>query len=221
MPVAVEKLELARNKLYAAVISDILDGHGRRDQALPGYIRPLDPALVLCGPARTGLFQEVYHVEADQNPYEGEIAVIDGLRPGDVLVLACGLSDRIVAWGELMNTSALARGAAGLVTDGRIRDARQILAMGLPIHHRGFGVVDTKGRARVAHIDVPVAIGGVEIQPGDLLFGDLDGTVVVPQDLAEVVLDEALQKVEAESISRAALRQGAYLREVYEKYGVL
>ncbi|MEO5701940.1 MAG: RraA family protein, partial [Casimicrobiaceae bacterium] len=133
-------------KLYTAVLSDVLDELGHRVQAMPPCIRPLDDSLVLVGFARTGLYREVYHVEPDENPYELEMALVDDLRPHDVAVFGCGGSTRIAPWGELLTTAARARGAAGCLTDGFVRDVRQIRALGFPVFHGGIAPLDSKGR---------------------------------------------------------------------------
>src|SRR5690349_1649514 len=99
-----------RERLYTAVLSDVLDELGYRDQAMPPSIRPLDDTLVMVGFARTGIYREVYRVVLDQNPYELEIALIDDLTRDEVAVFGCGGSSRIAPWGELLTTAARARG---------------------------------------------------------------------------------------------------------------
>ena len=114
------------DKLYSSVLSDSLDAIGIMTQAMPPSIRPLDDSLKLCGRARTGNYVEVAQVTADVNPYELEIAIVDDLKPGDVAVFACGGSSRIAPWGSLLSTATRARGAAGCVTDGFVRDILEI-----------------------------------------------------------------------------------------------
>src|ERR671913_594694 len=173
-------LPLIREKLYVAVLSDVLDELGYRDQALPPHIRPLDETLVMAGFARTGLYRDVYHVRPGENPYELEIALIDDLRPGEVPVLACGASGRIAPWGELLSTASRARGAAGCLTDGLVRDIKAIRRMGFPVFHGGIGPLDSKGRGMVVELDCKVDCGGVLVAPGDWVFGDADGAVGGP-----------------------------------------
>jgi regulator of RNase E activity RraA len=216
-----ELIERAREKLYAAVLSDVLDSLGYRHQVLPPQIRPLDESLVLVGRARTGLYRDVYHVPPGHNPYELEIALIDDLEPGEVPVLACGASGRIAPWGELLTTASLARGAVGCVTDGLVRDVKAVRALGFPVFCGGIGPLDSKGRGEVCAIDVPVECAGVTVNLGDLVFGDADGVVVVPQHVLSQTLTLAFQKVEGEDRTRDELRAGARLAEVFEKYGVL
>jgi 4-hydroxy-4-methyl-2-oxoglutarate aldolase len=214
-------LALARRKLFVSVVSDTLDGLGYRDQAMTAHIRPLDDSLVMLGRARTGVYREVYHVAAGENPYELEIALIDDLKPGEVVVLACGGSPRIAPWGELLSTASKARKAAGCVTDGLTRDIRAIRAMKFPVFHGGIGPLDSKGRGQVAAIDVPVELAGIHIEPGDLVFGDADGVVAIPRKVEEKVLTAALEKVSGEKQTRDALRKGEKLKGVFERYGIL
>jgi 4-hydroxy-4-methyl-2-oxoglutarate aldolase len=211
-------LALARRKLFVSVVSDTLDGLGYRDQAMKSNIRPLDDGLVMLGRARTGIYREVYHVAPGENPYELEIALIDDLKPSEVVVLACGGSSRIAPWGELLSTASKANGC---VTDGLTRDIRAIRAMKFPVFHGGIGPLDSKGRGMVAAIDVPVELAGVHIEPGDLVFGDADGVIVIPRKIEDKVLAAALEKVSGENRTRDALRKGEKLKDVFERYGIL
>jgi regulator of RNase E activity RraA len=208
--------------LSAAVLSDVMDVLGLMHQAMQPFVRPLDETLVLAGRARTGLYMLTYEIRDGENPYEVEIALVDDLRPGDVPVLACnGPTQRIAPWGELLSTAAQARGAAGCITDGLVRDVRQIREMRFPVFHGGVGPLDTKGRARMVQRDVPVECAGVKVRDGDFVFGDVDGVVVIPQERAAEVLARAREKVAGEDRTRDELRQGRLLREVFEKYRIL
>src|SRR5713226_662282 len=196
-------IETIRAKLFTAVLSDTLDSLGYRHQAMRPSIRPLDEALVLVGRARTGFYMEVFHVAPDENPYELEIRLIDDLRPGEVAVLGCGAAQTIAPWGELLSTASIARGAAGCITDGLVRDVRAIRKLGFPVFHGGIGPLDSKGRGKVMAIDVPIACGGVQVTPGDLVFGDADGVICIPRQIEQEALAAALAKVEGEDRTRA------------------
>ena len=211
----------ARSKLYSGVISDVLDSLDNWRHAMGPRIRPLDDRLVLFGRARTGLYMPVYHVEPGTNPYELEIALVDSLGPDDVAVLACPREERIGPWGELLTTAARARGAAGCVTDGMVRDVRLIREMGFPVFSGGIGPLDSRGRGMVMATDVPVECGGVPISPGDWLFGDVDGVVVIPEALAERTVELALKKVLAENTVREELAAGEKLAVVFARHGIL
>jgi regulator of RNase E activity RraA len=210
-----------RARLYSGVISDVLDSLGNMHHALAPSIRPLDDGLVLFGRARTALYAPVYHVEPGSNPYELEIALVDSLRPDDVAVMACSHGERIGPWGELLTTAARARDAAGCVTDGLVRDVRLIREMRFPVFSGGIGPLDSKGRGVVVAIDVPVECGGAPIRPGDWMFGDVDGVLVVPAELCEEAVELALGKALAENTVRAELAAGEPLATVFARHGIL
>lgn len=219
MPLDLDQLQ----RLNAAVLSDTLDSLGLMQQAMKPFMRPLDDGLQLIGRARTGLYMPVYAAPAPgENPYEVEIALVDDLAPGDVVVLACdGPTERIAPWGELLSTASHARGAAGCVTDGLVRDVRQIREMRFPVFCGGIGPLDTKGRARMVERDVPVVCAGASVRSGDLVFGDVDGIVVIPQQVEQEVIRRALEKVSGESQSREALQRGEKLADVFRRLGIL
>ena len=208
--------------LSSSILSDIMDGLGLRNRAMKPFVRPIDDGKVLIGRARTGLYMPAYALRDGENPYEVEIALVDDLQPQDVVVLACnGPTDRIAPWGELLTTAAQARGAAGCVTDGMVRDVRQIREMRFPVFHGGIGPLDTKGRARMVERDVRVECAGVSIESGDIVFGDLDGVVVIPRAHEDEVLHKAMHKVSGENHTRDALRGGETLATVFKRFGIL
>ena len=206
---------------YTAVISDSLDAIGLTGQAFSPRIRPLDDGLMMCGRARTAFYMEVAHIENPNDPYGLEIDFIDSLKPGEVAIMACGGSRRIAPWGGLLSTASQARGAAGCITDGFIRDIKHIRELQLPVFHGGIAPLDSKGRGKLVAIDVPVLCDGVRIETGDIIVGDADGAVVVPQRVEEQILAMALDKVRNETSSVDDLKAGAYLRDVFNKYKVL
>lgn len=213
--------DLAR-LLYTPVLSDVLDGFGLMHQALRPFVRPLDESLVLFGRARTGQYARATLPSPDHNPYELEMDLIDGLQPGEVAVLACdGPTDWIAPWGELLSTAARARGAAGCVTDGLVRDVARIRAMRFPVFHGGIGPLDTRNRAEMVEMDTAVIVAGTRIASGDWILGDVDGVVVVPADRAEQVFRAALDKIAAEDTTRSELEAGDTLRAVFARHGVL
>ena len=210
-----------RETMFSALLSDCLDQAGLRRQAMPSRIRPLDEQRIMVGRARTAAYMEVYHVEDGVNPYDLEIELIDTLQPDEIPVFACSNPARVAPWGELLSTASQVRGAAGAVMDGCVRDIKAIRAMGFPVFHGGIAPLDSKGRARVMAIDVPVECAGVAVASGDLVFGDADGLVVVPKAAEAEVLRLAEEKLRGEKDTLAALRQGVSLRAVFERYGIL
>lgn len=221
MPLDASLIEAARTSLYGGVISDVLDELGNWEHALPPHIRPLDDDLVMFGRARTGLYSAVYAIEPDENPYELEIALIDDLKPDDVAVLACPPGNRVAPWGELLSTVSRARGAAGCLTDGLARDLRHIRRMRFPVFCGGIGPLDSKGRGMVTKIDVRVACAGIAVDPGDWIFGDVDGVIVIPDAIAEEVIVRALDKVGRETTVREELERGDRLADVFARHRIL
>jgi regulator of RNase E activity RraA len=205
--------------LYTAVIADSLDELGYRNQAMRDYVRPLFPWCVFAGWARTIACVDVFHTCAD--PYAKEIESLDSILPGEVVVVSTADSKRNAPWGELLSTAARARGARGAVIDGLVRDVRKIEKLGFPVFATGIKPVDSKGRGLVIDYNVPVDCGGVLVSPGDLVFADYDGVIVIPAAVVLEAVRMATAKVTRENHSRAELMQGAYLRDVYKKYGVL
>jgi len=130
-------------------------------------------------------------------------------------------AQELAPWGELLTTAASLRGAAGCLTDGLVRDVRRIREMRFPVFAGGIGPLDSKGRAEMAAMDIAVEVAGVRIEPGDLVFGDVDGCVAIPKAVAPQVVARALEKVTAEDRTRDALAAGESLRQVFERFGVL
>ena len=120
-----------------------------------------------------------------------------------------------------MSTLAMRKGVAGCVCDSQIRDCVRIIDMGFPVYYSGIRPLDSLGRARVMAYDVPVRCGEALVSPGDMVFADYDGVVVIPAAVEQQVLKLAKEKVGKESLSRKALLAGNSLRDVYDKYGVL
>ena len=209
----------AEQNLYTAVVSDSLDQLGVRNQAMREYLRPLHARCTFAGWARTISCADVYHIP--DSPYVLEIEAIDSLLPGEVAVVGTGKSTRNAPWGELLSTAAKARGAVGAVVDGLVRDVAKIEELGFPVFAAGIKPVDSMGRGVVTAYNVPVECGEVLVHAGDFIFGDRDGVVVVPRDMARETIELAADKVRRENHSRAELMKGAYLRDVYAKYGVL
>jgi regulator of RNase E activity RraA len=212
-----------RQKLHVAAVCDILDDLGYRGQAMHQRLRPLLPDIHNCGfvgRARTLRWMETDYI-VEEDPYGLEIDFMDSLGAGDVVVHSTDFSGTNAPWGELMTTIAQVHGAVGCVCDSQVRDTVQIIKMGFPVYYRGIRPLDSKGRARVMGFDLPVRCGDVLVHPGDLIFADYDGIVVIPQAIIQQVLKLAQEKMEKENHTRQELLNGKTLREVYDKYGVL
>ncbi|WP_067480459.1 RraA family protein [Actinomadura hibisca] len=203
----------------AAQVADSLDAAGARRQVLAAAIRPLREGMRAVGRARTVQFVPVER--AGDDPYDDMIDFIDGVRPGEVVVVAAGGSARSACWGELFSAAALGRGAAGLVCDGYARDRAKVLELGFPVFARGTLPIDYRARMRVVAAQEPVECGGARVAPGDLVVAEDDGVVVVPAELEAEVVALANARVTTESDVLSELLGGASLREVWERHRVL
>src|SRR5262245_36114849 len=208
-----------REALYSAVVCDALDAEGRPHQSPRVPLKPLTTTGVLIGRCKTTLWADMAH--ADPKPYELELAAVDACRPDDVLIAAAGGSMRSGIWGELLSTAAKNSGCVGAVVDGAVRDVAKMREMGFAIYARGVSVYDSQNRQRVVDVDVTVEIDGVQFAPGDLVFADEDGVVVVPAEIEKDAIRRAWDKVHAENVTRDAIRAGMKAVAAYEKYGVL
>jgi regulator of RNase E activity RraA len=213
--------DMMAEKLYVAVISDILDSLGLRNQVLQPGIVPAQPDArqVLVGRAATILVGPQY--EVIEHPYTTQISAIDALMPGDVVVSGVGGMTNVAVWGELFSNAARARGARGFLTDGCHRDTRMVLDLGFPVYSRGPRPVDISGRGTVISVGRPIEVAGVRVRPGDVVFAEVDGIVIVPEEVVEETVSRAFEKVAKEDGAREDLRAGYLLSEVWSKYRVL
>jgi regulator of RNase E activity RraA len=208
-----------KDLLYSSVLADVLDALGHRTCALPPAIRPLRPEWKLFGRAAT--LSAVPVAVEPARPYAVELECIDALRPGDVLVMTTHGDRGSALWGELLSTASRAHGAVGAVLDGLTRDTAKIVAMDFPVFAAGFSPLDSKGRLDGLAHGLPIRIGDCVVRPGDWVFGDVDGVVVVPAELADRAFPRALEKVTGENRVRAELARGRSVREVFAEYGIL
>jgi regulator of RNase E activity RraA len=212
---------MMRSKLFTAVVGDILDTRGRLHQFLPSNIQPLRDDMVVIGRAMPVLEKDLDRppAEADK-PFGLMFESLDDLKPNEVYLVTGG-SPTYSLWGELMSTRAMKLGAAGCVSDGPTRDTKGILALNFPTFSTGRYAQDQRPRGEVVDFRVPVEIGGVRVAPGDIVFGDVDGVVIVPREVEQDVLAAALDKVDAENKVRTAIESGVSAAEAFRRYGVM
>lgn len=221
-----ERLALVRTHLFASVIGDVLDKMGLFHQFLPPEIRPLDPAMILVGRAMPVIEADFFaESEIGGGPLGGRpfglmLQALDDLKPNEIYV-ASGTRNAYALWGELMSTRAATLGAAGAMVDGYSRDTRGILELGFPTFSRGSYGQDQGARGKVVDFRVGVEIGGVRVAPGDLIFGDVDGAVVIPRAAEDEALARALEKVEGENRVAEAIKAGMSTVDAYETFGVM
>ncbi len=209
---------LIRKELYTPVVGDILDGHDRFHQFLPQAIRPLDPGMVVVGYAMPVLQARVFGHQ--EKPFGRMTEALDTLRPNEVYI-ATGGARNCANWGEIMTAAAKTRGAVGAVVDGYHRDTPKVLEQGFPTFSRGCYAQDSGVRMQVVDFRCSIEIGQVSIRSGDLVFGDVDGVLIVPGDLIGPVVTAALEKARAEKAVRKEIEEGLSATAAFEKHGVL
>jgi regulator of RNase E activity RraA len=213
-----ELFALMRTRLFTAVVGDILDENGFLHQFLPRDIRPLRDDMIVAGRAMPVL--DVDNDGVSEKPFGLMLEALDDLRRNEVY-LATGGSPDYALWGELMSTRAMHLGAAGAVLNGCSRDTRGILALGFPTFSTARYAQDQKPRGKVVDFRVAVGVEAVRIEPGDIVFGDLDGVLVLPKAAERDVLRQAFEKVEKESLVRTAIQGGMATLEAFAKFGVM
>ena len=213
-----ELFSLILGALHTPVVGDVLDALGQYHRFLPRGIRQMSEDMTLVGRAMPVRFGDVDGPQS--KPFGLLTEALDDLRPGEIF-LAAGGGRRSAYWGELLTATARVRGARGAVVDGYHRDTPLVLAQGWPVFSRGAYGRDSAVRSAVTDFRCPMEIEGVWVEPGDLLFGDMDGVVVIPADLEVEVISRALEKMRGEKIVRQAIEQGMSSTEAFRTYGIL
>ena len=222
-----ELFALMRRELFTSVVGDVMDKMGFQSQFLPPYLTPLSASMIVAGRAMPALEADVFaqSVPESANPLMAKpfglvFEALDNLRPGEVYICT-GASPSYALWGGLMSTRAMKLKAAGAVLDGYVRDTREILQLGFPVMARGSYGQDQGPRGKVIDYRIPIRVGEVRIDPGDVLFGDLDGVLAVPKSIEEEVFRKAVEKARGENEVRRALEGGMSTVEAFETYGIM
>lgn len=215
-----ETFDKIEKSLYAAAFSDILDEMGFRDQAVDpaSLVRPLSSGSVMIGRACTLLNRR----DADPvEPYKLAIEALDSVRPGQVVVAAGDELLESGIFGELSATRIALCGGRGALIDGYTRDGRKLVEMGFPVFCRGVSPIDTTGRVRVVDYNIPLKVGNRVVQPGQIIFADMDGIILIPVEAEQEVLAKAIERAEVETRVREELLAGETMDSVWKKYHVL
>lgn len=213
-----ELFHLIRAELYTSVVGDVLDTLGFTRQFLPQAVHPMTDDMVVVGRAMPALMIDVHGPQ--KQPFGKLTDSLDALQPGEVY-LASGGEMRCAYWGEIMTAAARMRGAVGAVINGFHRDTPKVLEQDFPTFTRGRYAQDSAIRMQVADYRCPIDIDGVWIEPGDLVFGDLDGAVVIPRKAEREAIDQALEKARGERLVRREIESGMSSTEAFRKYGIL
>lgn len=213
-----ELFDLMKSRLYTPVVGDILDGAGFTHQFLPQPIQPLLTNMKLAGRAMPVLMIDVHGPQ--KKPFGKLTEALDQLQSGEIY-LASGGDMRCAYWGEILTATARMRGAVGAVINGFHRDTPKVLEQNWPVFSRGRFAQDSSVRTQVVDYRCPIEVGQVQVNPGDLVFGDLDGVVIIPRQIEQEVIAKALEKVSGENLVRKEIESGLSSTAAFAKYGIL
>jgi regulator of RNase E activity RraA len=213
-----ELFRLMRDELYTPVVGDVLDGLGLYHRFLPQPIMPAREEMKVAGRAMPVLMIDVYGPQAE--PFGKLTEALDQLQPSEIY-LASGGAMRCAYWGEILTATAKKRGAAGAVINGFHRDTPRMLEQNWPVFSRGRFAQDSGVRTKVVDYRCPLEVGEVSVEPGDLIFGDLDGVVVVPRRVEAEAIEKSLAKARGEKLVRKEIENGMSSTAAFKKYGIL
>lgn len=213
-----ELFALMKSELYTPVVGDILDSLEYVHQFLPQPIQPMKEPMVVAGRAMPVLMIDVYGPQ--KHPFGKLTEALDQLQPGEVY-LASGGEMRCAYWGEILTATAKKRGAVGAVINGFHRDTPKVLEQNWPVFSRGRFAQDSSVRTQVVDYRCSIEVGQVKVEPGDLIFGDLDGVLIIPRTVEQNVISLALEKARGEKKVRQEIENGMSSTEAFRKYGIL
>lgn len=208
-------------KLYGGLIFDVLEHMGYPNQAVSHQLTGLHPEMKLAGPAFT--VKGTVSTEKDESKRYKRLAMIKQMSFPCVEVRDAGTPFHVALYGELSATTARAHGAVGALIDGGTRDSAYLIKMGFPVFARYRNPVEAFGRWMMLDYQVPIRIHGeltesIIVNPGDFVFGDLDGVVVIPQDLTIPVLEECERIIGIEDTAREEFARGDDPVAVFERH---
>ena len=221
-----ELFRIIRDELFVAAVGDVLDTMGYQHQFLPAGIAPLEKSMRIVGRAMPVLEADVINDgNRSAGPLSGKpfglmLEALDDLKQ-DEIYIATGASLRYALWGGLMSTRARHLKAAGAILDGYVRDADEIERLGFNVFCRGTYAQDQGVRGQVIDYRCTIEIEGVRIAPGDLLFGDREGVLVIPRAAEAEAVAKALDKVRTENKVAEAIRGGMSACEALATFGVM
>jgi regulator of RNase E activity RraA len=216
-----ELFAAVRGSLFPAVVGDVMDEMGYVHQFLPPAIQPLQDDMVVLGRAMPVLEEDLEEGRESDRPFGVMLDALDDLKKNEVY-LCTGGSPTYALWGELMSTRARQLGAAGAVLNGYSRDTPGIRKLGFPTFSTGRFAQDQRPRGRVVGFRTKVEIGRTAVSPGDIVFGDLDGVLVIPRAIERDVVRTAMERVAREELVRTAFeRDNLSAAEAALRFGVL
>lgn len=215
-PISVKELCEHYERLYTGAINDVMREKCLLDQNLPSDIMPLRDDMTVCGIAFTVKSSPNVMIQGEMS-YRAQM--LDEMKPEGLVVWDTSSDTEASLWGGVMTATAKAKGLRGAVISGGIRDTKQILGEGFPVFYKYRTSNGSLGRCLITHYQVPVKIGKVTVRPGDIIFGDIDGVICVPREIAYDVLVRAEEIEENENEIFEWVRSGETIQEIIAKGG--
>jgi regulator of RNase E activity RraA len=222
-----ELFALVQRELFTSVVGDVMDKLDLQRQFFPPQIQPLRQDMVVLGRAMPALSVDVFaeRIAGSANRLMDKsfglmLEALDDLRKNEVYVNT-GSFPRNALWGELMSTRARKLGSRGAVLNGYVRDTKAILNMSFPTFAFGSYGQDSAPRSKVVDFRIPIEVGQVRVRPADIIFGDIDGVLLVPVEVEDEVFARALEKARGEKLVKKAIEKGSSAVEAFEKYGIM
>lgn len=212
-----EMFEVIKKELYTPVVGDVLDVMGYTHQFLPQEIQ-MQTVFKIAGRAMPVLMIDVYGPQ--KKPFGLLTEALDQIQENEIYLATGGLM-RCAYWGELLTATAKVRGGAGAVINGYHRDTDQVLAQSWPVFSRGRYAQDSSVRTQVVDFRCTIEVGQVTIKPGDFVFGDIDGVLIIPSEIVNEVVEKSLEKVRGERTVRNAIEEGMSATQAFAKFGIL
>lgn len=221
----IELFKIIRDKLFTAVVGDVMDDMGFQNQFLYPAIKGIDSAQVIIGRAMTVLEADI----GDPNiairglkdkPFGLMFEALDSLKANEVYICT-GSSPTYALWGEMMSTRAIHLDASGAVMNGYHRDSNGIKKLDFPCFSLGAFAQDQGVRGKVIDYGCEIIINEVKINPGDIVFGDIDGVVIIPKGIEQKVLKAAYEKATKENLLKKAIENGMSAVEAYDTFGIM
>lgn len=213
-----ELLTLIKEELYTPVVGDILDNLGFYHQFLPAQIQGIDSSMKVAGFAMPVLMIDVFG--PPEKPFGLLTEALDDLKQNEIYI-ATGGTQRCAYWGEMLTCASRMRGAVGAVVNGYHRDTPQVLEQDWPVFSWGSWAQDSSVRTQVVGFRCKIEINNIAIHPGDLIFGDVDGVLIIPKDQIEEVVRLSLEKARGEKTVRKAIENGMSATEAFATFGIL
>jgi 4-hydroxy-4-methyl-2-oxoglutarate aldolase len=219
--VSLESIRERYLRLYGGVVYDVLESLGYPNQVLSHELRPLAPDMKLAGPAFT--VKGTATCEKDEAGRHRRIGMVKQMTAPCIEVRDRGTPFNVALYGELSATTARAHGALGALIDGATRDSAHLIAMGFPVFARFRNPVEAFGRYMMMACQVPILLAGettetVRVDPGDFMFGEADGVIVIPKALTLQVLTECERIVGIENEARVDFARGEDPVQVFQRY---